>query len=55
MTAPVASVTAAATAGETGSNAPSLMPFDPYGPGPSSFSTMSLSMSAGRSIDVGIR
>ena len=42
MTAPVASATAPATAGATGSSAPSLMPFAPYGPGPSAFSTMSL-------------
>ena len=34
MTTPVASRTAAATAGATFSSAPSLMPFEPYGPGP---------------------
>ena len=39
MTTPVASRTAAATAGATLSSAPSLIPFEPYGPGPSSFST----------------
>ena len=55
MTAPVASWTAAATAGATQRRAPSLIPFEPYGPGPSSFSTMSLSMRSGRSMLVGIR
>ena len=55
MTTPVASRTAAATAGATGSSAPSLMPLAPYGPGPSSFSTMSLSIWSGRSMLVGIR
>ena len=40
MTTPVASRTAAATAGATHSSAPSLIPFEPYGPGPSSFSML---------------
>ncbi len=55
MTAPVASRTAAATAGATHRSAPSLMPFEPYGPGPSAFSTTSLSSLRGRSMLVGIR
>ena len=55
MTTPVASRTAAATAGATHSRAPSLMPFAPYGPGPSPFSMTSLSIRWGRSIVVGIR
>ena len=55
MTAPVAARTAAATAGATHRSAPSLMPFAPYGPGPSPFSTISLSIDFGRSIEVGIR
>ncbi len=55
MTAPVASRTAAATAGATHRRAPSLIPFAPYGPGPSPFSTISLSIERGRSMLVGIR
>ena len=55
MTAPVAWRSAAATAGATASSAPSLIPLAPYGPGPSPFSTVSLSISSGRSIDVGMR
>ena len=55
MTTPVASRTAAATAGATHRSAPSLIPFEPYGPGPSSFSMMSLSIRSGRSMLVGIR
>jgi hypothetical protein len=49
MTTPVAWVTAAASAGAVQSKAPSLTPFDPYGPGPSSFSTLSASNVSGTS------
>ena len=39
MTTPVARATAAPSAPAVQSSAPSLMPFEPYGPGPSWFST----------------
>jgi hypothetical protein len=55
MTTPVASATAEPSAPAVHSRAPSLMPFEPYGPGPSWFSTAALTSSRGTSLNVGIR
>jgi hypothetical protein len=55
MTTPVASATAAPSAPAVHSSAPSLIPLDPYGPGPSWFSTAALISSTGTSLNVGIR
>jgi len=48
MGTPVASRTAAPTAAATHNSAPSLIPFEPYGPGPSPFSMVSLRSSSGQ-------
>ena len=55
ITTPAASVTAAPSAPAVQRRAPSLIPFEPYGPGPSWFSTAALSSSSGTSLKVGMR
>ena len=55
ITTPVASATAAPSAPAVQSSAPSLIPYDPYGPGPSWFSTAAVISSTGTSLNVGIR